>query len=142
MSQGGAEDRPGYRVKQVQQLLRHAGDDALRPLGLSMSQYAVLSALAELPGASSAELARRCFITRQSLGDVLTPLRTAALVEVGSAGSGGRSRPVALTEAGRARLAEADEAMVAVEERMVAGMSALERHAFVALLATCADNLS
>ena len=74
------EARPGWRIKQVQQLLRHAGDDALRTTGLSVSQYAVLRALADLPGASSAEVARRCFVTRQSLADVLGGLRAAELV--------------------------------------------------------------
>lgn len=142
MAHGGNAERPGYRVKQVQQLLRHAGDDALRPVGLSMSQYSVLSVLAEDPGLSSAELARRCFVTRQSLGDVLAPLRGAELVEVGPTAATGRTRPVTLTAAGRARLAEADSAMAAVEERMVSGMSALERHALVQLLDTCARNLA
>lgn len=36
-----------------------------------MSQYAVLRAVADVPGAPVAELARRTFVTRQSLGDVL-----------------------------------------------------------------------
>src|ERR1700756_5116940 len=71
----------GYLVKRVQQGLRRRCDAALKPTGLSMAQYAALRALAEHPDASAAELARLCFVTRQSLQDLLTGLRTAGLVE-------------------------------------------------------------
>jgi DNA-binding MarR family transcriptional regulator len=57
----------GYLVKRVQQALRRRCDAALKPTGLSMAQYAALRALAEHPDASAAELARLCFVTRQSL---------------------------------------------------------------------------
>lgn len=69
------EDAVGYLVKRVQQSLRRQCDSALRPTGLSMSQYAVLRALADHPDASAAELARLCFVTRQSLQDLLGALR-------------------------------------------------------------------
>jgi DNA-binding MarR family transcriptional regulator len=135
------ETRPGWRIKQVQQLLRHAGDDALRTTGLSVSQYAVLRALADLPGASSAEVARRCFVTRQSLSDVLGGLRAAELV-VPDPASQGRSRPTILTATGRARLEEAERTMAAVEDRMLAGLSAREVATLGELLGVCAANLA
>ena len=141
MSQAPVETRPGYRVKQVQQLMRHAGDDALRGIGLSMSQYAVLRALADRPGASSAELARRCFVTRQSVADMLGGLRTAGLVAP-DVPTGGRGRPLALTDTGRARLTDAEGAMVAVEERMTDGLSPREVGTLVELLGVCAGNLT
>lgn len=140
MSQAPVDDRPGYRVKQVQQALRHAGDDALRGIGLSVSQYAVLRALADLPGASSAAVARRCFVTRQSLADVLAALRAAGSISPGVPGRG-RARPMDLTDTGRERLAAAETAMTAVEERMLAGLSAREVATLTELLAVCAANL-
>src|ERR1700739_2005101 len=90
----------GYLVKRVQQGLRRRCDTALRPTGLSMAQYAVLRALAEHPDASAAELARLCFVTRQSLQDVLAGLRQAGLVETADAPPRGRSRSLALTDRG------------------------------------------
>lgn len=140
MSQAPVDDRPGYRVKQVQQALRHAGDAALRDLGLSVSQYAVLRALADLPGESSAAVARRCFVTRQSLADVLGALRTAGSVAPGEPGRG-RSRPMVLTDTGRERLATAEAVMADVEDRMLAGLSAREVATLTELLALCAANL-
>ncbi|WP_409182690.1 MarR family winged helix-turn-helix transcriptional regulator [Amycolatopsis sp. VS8301801F10] len=134
--------RPGYLVKRVQQAFRQVSDERLRPIGLSMSQYAVLVALAENPGASSAELARRCFVTRQSLRDVLTGLKTAGLVAVAEEASAGRARPVRLTADGEARLGDAHRVVGEVEERMLAGMSESERRRLAGLLSICAENLA
>lgn len=142
MSQVEVELRAGYLVKRVQQLLRQACDDELRPSSLTMAQYAVLRALADHPGVSAAELARLCFVTRQSLQDVLTGLRTAELVTVAPPPERGRARPVTLTREGERRLRAANEAMAAVEERMVKGLSPGQRRELGALLSACADNLS
>ena len=136
------QQRPGYLVKRVQQLLRHVGDGELRPAGISMSQYAVLRALAEKPGASSAELARRCFVTRQSLQDVLSGLRSAGLVAVGEPAPGGRARPARLTDPGTAALALADEAVDRAEARMLDGIAPADRERLAGLLLRCAENLA
>jgi DNA-binding MarR family transcriptional regulator len=93
----------GYLVKRVQQGLRRRCDAALKPTGLSMAQYAALRALAEHPDASAAELARLCFVTRQSLQDLLTGLRTAGLVETVDAPPRGRARSLRLTRRVRSR---------------------------------------
>src|ERR1700729_3083324 len=85
MQASGAERSIGYLVKRVQQGLRRQCDLALKPTGLSMAQYSTLRALHEHPEASAAELARLCFVTRQSLQDVLSGLRAAGLVEKGDA---------------------------------------------------------
>ncbi|WP_033291942.1 MarR family winged helix-turn-helix transcriptional regulator [Amycolatopsis jejuensis] len=141
MSQEATVRRPGYLVKRVQQAFRQACDEQLRPIGLSMAQYAVLAALAENPGASSAELARQCFVTRQSLRDVLNGLRAAGLVAVAEEASAGRARPVRLTGPGEAHLEGAQRVVGEVEERMLTGMSDAERRRLAGLLRTCAENL-
>ncbi|MFI5609598.1 MarR family winged helix-turn-helix transcriptional regulator [Amycolatopsis sp. NPDC051903] len=141
MSQAETTARPGYLVKRAQQALRQACDEDLRPIGLSMSQYAVLRALADHPGASSAELARRCFVTRQSLRDVLGGLRTAGLVTVAEKASTGRARPVTLTRPGTAQLKAAEQVVFDAEERMLTGLSPTERRRLAELLRRCAENL-
>ena len=115
----------GYLVKRVQQGLRRRCDAALKPTGLSMAQYAALRALAEHPDASAAELARLCFVTRQSLQDVLTGLRTAGLVETVDAPPRGRARGRwRLTRRGSRQLKAADDAVFGVEALMLQGISA------------------
>jgi DNA-binding MarR family transcriptional regulator len=131
----------GYLVKRVQQALRRRCDAALRGKGLSMSQYAVLRALDDHPEASAAELARLCFVTRQSLQDVLSGLRTAGLIDDAEVPARGRARALALTATGGRRLATAHTAVLEVESQMLSGMSAAERGRLSRLLAVCAENL-
>ena len=133
--EGGA----GYLVKRVQQSLRRRCDAALRPTGLSMAQYVVLRALADHPDASASELARLCFVTRQSLQDVLTGLRATGSVRTGP--TQGRAQALALTADGRKRLASGHDAVLDVEDAMLQGLSPGAREQLADLLARCADNL-
>jgi DNA-binding MarR family transcriptional regulator len=142
MSQVPTGKRPGYLVKRAQLALNQACTDRLRPLELSMSQYAVLRALDDHPGASSAELARITFVTRQSLRDVLGGLRSAGLVTVAEQATTGRARPVALTASGRTKLRAADELVAEAEARMLDGMSGSDQLQLAALLLTCVANLT
>jgi DNA-binding MarR family transcriptional regulator len=131
----------GYRVKRVQQGLRRRCDAALKPTGLSMAQYAVLRALAEHPDASAAELARLCFVTRQSLQDMLAGLRAAGLVETVDAPPRGRSRSLALTRRGSHQLTAAHDAVSAVQTAMLQGVSVSEQRSVAEVLMRCAQNV-
>ncbi|SFW91823.1 MarR family winged helix-turn-helix transcriptional regulator [Amycolatopsis australiensis] len=142
MSPAPTGERPGYLLKRAQQALHQACTERLRSLELSMSQYAVLRALDDHPGASSAELARITFVTRQSLRDVLGGLRTAGLVTVAEQASTGRARPVALTASGRAKLRAAEEVVTRVETEMLGDLSAGQQQSLADLLRTCIGNLA
>jgi DNA-binding MarR family transcriptional regulator len=131
----------GYLVKRVQQGLRRRCDAALKPTGLSMAQYAALRALAEHPDASAAELARLCFVTRQSLQDVLTGLRTAGLVETVDAPPRGRARSLALTRRGSRQLEAADDAVFGVQALMLRGISPTTQRSVAEALIRCAENV-
>ena len=135
------EGSVGYLVKRVQQSLRRRCDAALRPTGLSMAQYVALRALADLPEASASDLARRCFITRQSLQDLLAGLRSAGLVTDAATAPRGRARALALTPTGRKRLAVGDAAVNGVDAAMVADLTHVERRQMAAMLVRCAENL-
>ena len=136
-----AERSVGYLVKRVQQGLRRRCDMSLKPTGLSMAQYATLRALDEHPDASAAELARLCFVTRQSLQDVLTGLRAAGLVETADAPPRGRSRSLALTRLGSRRLSAAHDAVFAAEAAMLRGVSARDQRRVADILMRCAANV-
>ncbi len=135
------EQRIGYSVKRLQQALRTAADGVLRPLGLTMPQYAALSALAAEPGMSNSELARRCFVTRQTMNDLLAGLRRADLVTRAAHPRDGRVRQIELTAAARDVLERSDRAVADVEERMISGLTATQRRELLSLLSTCAQGL-
>ena len=139
--QSEAERSVGYLVKRVQQALRRRCDAALKPIGLSMAQYAALRALAEHPDASAAELARLCFVTRQSLQDLLTGLRAAGLVETVDAPPRGRARSLGLTRRGSRKLRAANDAVFGVEALMLQGISPSVRRGVAEALVSWAENL-
>src|ERR1700742_5042677 len=141
MTQPSIELGAGYLVKRVQQALRRRCDATLRPIGLSMSQYALLRALHDHPDASASDLARLCFVTRQSLRDVLNGLSTAGLVGPSDAPDRGRARALALTPLGVRRLESSHAAVEAVEAETLQGMSATARRELAALLLRSAENL-
>jgi DNA-binding MarR family transcriptional regulator len=136
-----AERSVGYLVKRVQQGLRRRCDAELKPTGLSMAQYAALRALAEHPDASAAELARLCFVTRQSLQDLLTGLRAAGLVETVDAPPRGRARSLGLTRRGSRKLKAADDVVFGVEALMLQGISPNVERSVAEALLRCAQNL-
>ena len=141
MSEPEVEGGAGYLVKRVQQSMRRRCDAALRPTGLSMAQYAALRALADHPDASASELARLCFVTRQSLQDLLAGLRSSGLVRSAASPGQGRANALALTPAGRKRLAASHDVVLEVERAMVQGLSATARQQLADLLTRCAENL-
>jgi DNA-binding MarR family transcriptional regulator len=141
MGESETQRAVGYLVKRVQQSLRRRSDAALRSTGLSMAQYAVLRALADHPDASASDLSRLCFVTRQSLQDVLSGLRSCGLVSESGRPARGRARSLELTAVGAKRLAAAHAAVMGVESAMTDGISASARRQLVAALTRFAENL-
>jgi DNA-binding MarR family transcriptional regulator len=136
------ERRVGYLIKQAQQLFHRSCEERLRPLGLSMSQYAVLRALSDVPGAAAAELARRTFVTRQSLHDVLTGLQARALVNVATRPTTGRALPITLTDTGHSLLDQADDIVLDMDARMLADLTDEDTRRLASLLDSCIKNLT
>lgn len=139
---GPVENAVGYVLKQAAVALRGALDTALRPLHLTVSQYACLELLGQRPGLSNAELARGVFVTRQSMNLVLRGLEERGLVTRPSTAPHGRELPTELTAAGRDHLDRASAAVNAVQTTMCAGLTAAQQHALLETLAACIGNLS
>src|ERR1700686_5656357 len=76
-------DRVGYQLKRAQQALRTAMDEGLRAQGMTTPQYAALTALEADEPLSGADLARRCFVTAQTMNAILVGLERARLGERG-----------------------------------------------------------
>lgn len=115
-------DTLGILVKQTQSLLNRAMDRELRPLGLTVTQFACLRALAEDPGISGSELARRMFVSRQSMNGVVTGLEKRGLVTRSEVPGPRRDRAMALTGDATELLAEAESAVAAVVTTLTRGI--------------------
>ena len=132
----------GYALKQAQSLLHLRMDEALRPLQLTVSHYSCLFRLRLEPGISAAALARRTFVTRQSMNVMLQQLIDRGLVARPAQADSGRARPSALTPAGTRALDAAQVLVDRVEQRMLAGLTAPQGAALARALATCVSSLS
>ena len=132
----------GYQLKRAQQELRGAMDDALGELGITTAQYAALSALLPREAISGAELARRCFVTPQTMNAIVVTLERSGWVERRAHAEHGRVIETRILPAGAELLRSAHRLVAAVEERMLRGLPASERTRMAAVLAGFAENLA
>jgi DNA-binding MarR family transcriptional regulator len=131
----------GYALKQAQSLLHLRMEEALGPLSLTVSQYSCLHHLRREPGISAATLARSTFVTRQSMNAMLQQLIDRGLVARPHRAESGRALPTTLTAAGVDALTRAQKVVDAVEQRMLAGLTAGESAALATGLAACVQAL-
>ncbi len=138
---GPVEQSVGYVLKQAAAALRAAMDAVLRPLDLTVPQYACLELLGQKPGLSNADLARGAFVTRQSMNLVLRGLQDRRLVTRPATAARGRALPTELTEAGRERLHAASTAVRTVEQQMLTALTPQAQQRLLRDLAACAAAL-
>jgi DNA-binding MarR family transcriptional regulator len=134
---GPLDESVGYLLKRAATSLRSALDAALRPLDLTVPQYACLELLGQRPGLSNAELARGVFVTRQSMNGVLRGLQDRGLVTRPATASSGRALPGQLTPAGRRRLRVASARVRTVEKQMLANLASAEQGRLCRDLTAC-----
>jgi len=131
-----------YLVKQVELASRARLDEIVRPAGLTALQYTALTVLERHDDMSSAQLARRSFVTAQSMADMITALEGRALIERHRDRADRRRLVVSLTAEGRALLDRYRPEVAALEETMLAGLSGPEVTTLRAALVACHANLS
>ncbi len=135
-------DSPGYLLKRAQAALHAALAGALRDHGATLAQYAVLAALDEEPGLSNAELARRAFVTPQTMNQILRELEHKGWVTRHPHPGHGRILQADVTQEGRAALRACHQAADAIEEQMLAGLSPADCQQLTAALCSCIEALS
>ena len=137
MSQDDPRELLGYQLKHVQAALRARMDEALRPLGLSAPQYLCLELLSRAPGASTSDLAREAFVTRQTMSTLLRTLVDRGLAQRAAQASSGRALPVQLTPEGRSLLKEASKVTEEIERVMVAPLSETQLRTIREAMSAC-----
>ena len=139
--QSGLDLSVGYALKRAQHALRLRVDEALREVGLTTPQYAVLSVLEDAPGLSGAELARRSFVTPQTMNAIVGKLEAAGFVMRSPHPEHGRVLQAYLTERGRKLVSGAHEVVERIEKTMLSGLGPGDRIRLAEMLNNCADSL-
>ena len=129
-------------MKRAQHALRLEMDRVLRGVGLTTPQYAALSVLEDEAGLSGAALARRCFVTPQTMNQILMNLQGSGMVERRPHPEHGRVLSAYLTPKGAELVVQAHGEVGTIEERMLAGLNREERSQLLETLRRCADSLS
>ncbi|MFB7864673.1 MULTISPECIES: MarR family winged helix-turn-helix transcriptional regulator [unclassified Streptomyces] len=119
-----------YLLKRTELAVRARLDELLKPAGITALQYTALTVLERHDGISAAQLARDSFVTAQSMADMVRALESRDLVRREPNPANRRERLILLADPGRRLLAEYAGPARALEERMVADMSAEQVGAF------------
>jgi DNA-binding MarR family transcriptional regulator len=115
-----------YLMKQVELAVRSRLDGLTRPAGLTALQYTALTVLERHPDLTSAHLARRSFVTGQSMADMVTALLDRGLIERHRDPADRRRLVIALTSQGAALLDEMRPRVAELEREVLARLSADE----------------
>jgi DNA-binding MarR family transcriptional regulator len=134
-------ERIGSPIKRAEQALNAAKNAALKPVGVTVAQYAALLFLTENPGISAAALSRLCGVTPPTMNTVLTNLQDRGLVERTPHEWHKNVLETRLTEQGAAIMKDADARAVRVERALAAGFTDQERATLMELLDRCVDLL-
>jgi len=113
----------GYLVKRAQSVIHLALEEIVSRQGLGIPHYVVLTLLAESPGLPNAELARKAFVTPQSMNEVLKQLEASGLVEREHSQSNARILNAHLTHAGKKKWRLVDDGVQELEERLLWGLT-------------------
>ena len=131
--------RSTYLVKQLERALRTRIDALAKPFGLTAVQYTAMSVVAHHEGMSSAQLARRSFVSAQAANELVGALERVGLIERRMDREGGRALGIFLTRLGWRQLARCDAAMDDLETAMFRGISRQDEARFRDTLRACCD---
>ncbi|MGI5219108.1 MarR family winged helix-turn-helix transcriptional regulator [Nocardia sp. CA-290969] len=134
--------RVTYLVKRLESAVRRDLDDGLRNHGLTTPQYAALSILGVHPGMSSAQLARRAFVTAQSMQVMVAGFVRSGYVERRPQPDNQRILCNYLTDAGRDALRKCEQAADTVEKKMLDGLDTAAVADLREALGRCVHNLA
>ncbi len=107
--------RFGFLIHDVSRLRRVVVDRALKPLGITRSQWWVLAFLSRRDGMTQTALASDLDLTKVAIGGLLDRMEAAGFVERRADHSDARARRVYLTRAGARMVSAIRESVEAVE---------------------------
>ncbi len=126
-----------YLVKQLERAIRISMDEITRDFGLTTIQYTAISVLARNPGMSSAQLARRSFVSPQACSEIITVLEAKGWVKRTASSENRRMLHIEVTKLGRNVLRKCDQRMDEFEEIIFGVLKRSERQDFRDALIEC-----
>jgi DNA-binding MarR family transcriptional regulator len=122
-------------VRKANLVIRKKLDAGLRELGITTPQYALLNELDFSPGLSNAELARKCFVTAQTMNVILVDLEKKELVLREAHPTNRKVRTTSLTPKGTRLILRARSRVEEAEIRLYRHLSEDEAQTLISTLA-------
>ena len=126
-----------YLIKQVELAVRSHLDEAAHAAGLTALQYTALTVLERHPELTSAELARNSFVRAQTMAQMIPVLDDRGLVTRQRDPKSHRQYLLSLTAEGHRVLDSLRDAVLGIEEKMVADMTAAQARQLREALHSC-----
>jgi DNA-binding MarR family transcriptional regulator len=120
----GEQGYLGYLLRQAQAAARLRLERALAGLGVTPPQFAVLTMLKAYPGLSGADLARVALLTPQTVGVIIRNLERDRAIRKAPHPVHGRVLQWTVTRHGLALLGQCRRHVMALERRLMTGLSA------------------
>ncbi len=130
---------PGHLIRRAQQVSTALFAEECGGFDLTSVQYAALRAIGANPGVDATRLSHLIAFDRSTLGDVIERLGAKGWVQRDGSPRDRRVKTLSLTEEGAQVLQEVEPAVMRVQERLLAPLGAVDRVAFMKLLARIAD---
>ena len=118
--------RFGFLIHDVSRLRRIVIDRALKPLGITRSQWWVLAFLSRRDGMTQTALAADLDLTKVAIGGLIDRMEIAGYVERRADKRDARARRVMLTHAGQRLVATIRETVEAAEKAILADLTEAE----------------
>ena len=135
------ELRLGFLVHDVSRLRRRVVDRALKPLGITRSQWWVLAFLSRADGMSQVALAEELDVGKVSLGQLIDKLEKTGFIFRRLDGSDRRVKRVYLTERSEALIARIRDSVSATEKGILSKIDPADLRATARALRSMKANL-
>lgn len=142
MEQEFGPPRVTYLIARLDRGIRVRIDEAVRRHGLTTPQYTAMSVIVRRAGLSSAQLARRAFVTPQAMHSIIAELAAAELVVRTPSPSHAKVLHTALSARGRILLEACDRDVDAIEQWLLSAISVAELDDLRASLGALVTRLS
>lgn len=123
-------DKPlgiAYLIGRLDHTLKRQLRDSIAPIGLTVTQYTALSALAGHSQLSNAQLAERSLVSPQAANEMVKMMEEKGWIERQPDPAHGRIIRINVSEFGYQLLSRCDSAVTQLESRMLAPLSEVER---------------
>jgi DNA-binding MarR family transcriptional regulator len=144
VDESGERPEPGiaYAIARLQQRILAGVTERVAPHGLTTLQFTTLSVLNRHGSPlSTSQLARRAFMTPQSMSEVIHALEDKGYIKRNPHPNHRRTLPATLTPKGARVLAECEKAVAEYEDSMLRGFAPEHRKTFAEMVKAAVRNL-